>query len=162
MNVFVYSVLFIIFTPRLFFNLTKPRSANVTLKETIGYAAIFTFAVIAVQYISKRYGILEGFAVRATTAGATANKVTAAGATTAGATTAGATKLTDGKQLPAAPSACNYTSSTTLAKICAPICAQSQNSMLSGTATGGKPVVTQQTPQSQLQASPNLNIQSLQ
>lgn len=101
MNIFVYAVLFILFTPRLFFNLTKSRSTNVTLKETIAYAAVFTFSIIVVQYISKRYGILEGFAENTQVMTADARQITAAAGTPAGTETKakGETKAGPAQQL---------------------------------------------------------------
>ncbi len=115
MNVFVYSVLFIIFTPRLFFNFTKSRSTTVTLKETFAYAAVFTLAVIVVQYFSKRYGVLEGFVTAAENTAGTAAEA-AAGTTAIG---------TDVKVVvnDSVPNKCNLQSTTPLSAICAPICA---------------------------------------
>jgi hypothetical protein len=61
MQLIVYLILFVLFSPRLFFSLTKSASGRITFKEVIGHAAIFSFAIVVMQFISKRYGILDGF-----------------------------------------------------------------------------------------------------
>ncbi len=61
MQALIYALLFILFIPRMFFNFTKSRSPKISLKEAIAAAAVFTFTIIVVQWITKRYQIFEGF-----------------------------------------------------------------------------------------------------
>lgn len=68
MQLIVYLVLFIIFSPRYFFSLAKTGN-RITYKEVISHAAVFGFAVVILQWVSKRYGILEGFTKATESAG---------------------------------------------------------------------------------------------
>jgi hypothetical protein len=60
MLLIVYIALFIILSPRYFFSLAKTGN-RITYKEVISHAAVFGFAVVIMQWVSKRYGVFEEF-----------------------------------------------------------------------------------------------------
>ncbi len=61
MQLIVYIALFIIFSPRYFFSFMKSSSGRIGFKEVVSHAAVFGFAVVVMQWVSKRYGVFEGF-----------------------------------------------------------------------------------------------------
>lgn len=61
MQLIVYIALFIILAPRYFFSFAKTSSGRIGFKEVVSHAAVFGFAVLVMQWVSKRYGVFEGF-----------------------------------------------------------------------------------------------------
>ena len=61
MQLIVYIALFIILSPRYFFSFAKTSSGRIGFKEVVSHAAVFGFAVVIMQWVSKRYGVFEGF-----------------------------------------------------------------------------------------------------
>ena len=61
MQLIVYIVLFIVLSPRYFFSFAKSASSRIGFKEVVSHAAVFGFAVLVMQWVSKRYGVFEGF-----------------------------------------------------------------------------------------------------
>ncbi len=61
MQLLVYIVLFIVLSPRYFFSFAKSAAGRITFKEVVSHAAVFGFAIIVMQWVSQRYGILDGF-----------------------------------------------------------------------------------------------------
>ena len=61
MQLIVYIVLFIVLSPRYFFSFAKTSSGRIGFKEVVSHAAVFGFAVVVMQWVSKRYGVFEGF-----------------------------------------------------------------------------------------------------
>lgn len=62
MNIFLYIILFIIFSPKFFFLLAGKSSAPVTLGEILLNAFLFVLAVYVAEYLTHRFHILENFA----------------------------------------------------------------------------------------------------
>ena len=50
-----------LFAPRYIFSFFRTKSARITFKEVLTHGVVFGFAVIVAQFISKRYGVFEGF-----------------------------------------------------------------------------------------------------
>ena len=79
MNIFLYVILFIIFSPKFFFLLAGKSTASVTLGEILLNAFLFILAVYVAEYLTHRFHILEHFAnhdanKRESFANCTANK----------------------------------------------------------------------------------------
>ncbi len=95
MQLIVYIVLFIILSPRYFFSFMKSASGRIGFKEVVSHAAVFGFAVVIMQWISKRYGVFEGFQAPKAAGGATlANSLTGRNANTPGSTATGGLRTT--------------------------------------------------------------------
>ncbi len=58
----VYIALFMLFAPRYIFSFYSTKSARITFKEVLTHGVVFGFTVMVAQFISKRYGVFEGFA----------------------------------------------------------------------------------------------------
>jgi hypothetical protein len=61
MNIFLYVILFIIFSPKFFFLLAGKSTASVTLGEILLNAFLFVLAVYVAEYLTHRFHILETF-----------------------------------------------------------------------------------------------------
>ena len=57
----VYIALFMLFAPRYIFSFYPTKSARITFKEVLTHGVVFGFVVLVAQFISKRYGVFEGF-----------------------------------------------------------------------------------------------------
>ena len=61
MNIFLYVILFIIFSPKFFFLITGRSSAPVTLGEILLNAFLFVLAVYVAEYFTHKFHILENY-----------------------------------------------------------------------------------------------------
>ncbi len=61
MNIFLYVILFIIFSPKFFFLLAGKSTASVTLGEILLNAFLFVLAVYVAEYLTHRFHILENY-----------------------------------------------------------------------------------------------------
>ncbi len=61
MNIFLYVILFIIFSPKFFLLLAGKSSAPVKLGEILLNAFLFVLAVYVAEYLTHRFHILENY-----------------------------------------------------------------------------------------------------
>ncbi len=62
MNIFLYIILFIIFSPKFFFLLAGKSTVSVTLGEILLNAFLFVLAVYVAEHLTHKYHILENYA----------------------------------------------------------------------------------------------------